>query len=60
LKRSDLEQVSELFLTGTTSEILPVVHVDGQPISGGRPGPVTRQLQQAYQRAVEDLVTEQC
>jgi D-alanine transaminase len=59
LKRSDLEQVSELFLTGTTSEVLPVVHVDGKPIGGGQPGPVTRRLQQAYEQAVRAFVKEQ-
>src|SRR5205807_9826745 len=42
LRRPDLEEVSELFLTGTTSEVLPVVRVDGRPVGGGRPGPVTR------------------
>jgi D-alanine transaminase len=56
LKRSDLTQVSELFLTGTTSEVLPVVRVDGQPIGDGRPGPVTRRLQQAYAQAVRAFV----
>jgi D-alanine transaminase len=59
LKRSDLEQVSELFLTGTTSEVLPVVSVDRKPIGEGRPGPVTRRLQQAYEQAVRDFVAEQ-
>ncbi len=56
LKRSDLKQVSELFLTGTTSEVLPVVYVDDQPIGAGRPGPVTRRLQEAYQQAVREFV----
>jgi len=56
LKRNDLAQVSELFLTGTTSEVLPVVRVDNQAIGGGNPGPVTRRLQQAYQEAVREFV----
>jgi D-alanine transaminase len=56
LKRGDLAQVSELFLTGTTSEVLPVVRVDGKPIGDGRPGPVTRKLQQAYADAVREFV----
>jgi len=58
LKRSDLASVSELFLTGTTSEVLPVIRVDGQTIGNGRPGPVTRRLQEAYQQAVIDSVRE--
>lgn len=48
LHRPDLARVSELFLTGTTAEVLPVVRVDGRPIAEGRPGPLTRRLQQAY------------
>jgi D-alanine transaminase len=56
LKRTDLSKVSELFLTGTTSEVLPIVRVDSQPIGEGRPGPVTRRLQQAYAQAVHAFV----
>jgi D-alanine transaminase len=52
LKRSDLPRVSELFLTGTTTEVLPVVRVDARNIGDGRPGPVSRRLQEAYREAV--------
>ncbi len=55
LRLADLPRVSELFLTGTTSEILPVVRVDGQMVGDGRPGPITRRLQQAYRRLVAAL-----
>jgi D-alanine transaminase len=58
LKRDDLAEVSELFLTGTTSEVLPVVRVDGQPIGDGRPGPITRRLQEAYREAVREFIAE--
>jgi D-alanine transaminase len=56
LMRDDLAQVSELFLTGTTSEVLPVVKVDGRPVADGRPGPVTRRLQEAYRQAVREFL----
>ena len=39
LTRDDLQQVSELFLTGTTSEVLAIVRVDGQPIGDGQARP---------------------
>jgi len=52
LNRSDLQKVTELFLTGTTSEVLPVVDVDDMPIGSGLPGPITRRLQEGYRRAV--------
>ena len=55
LKKDDLPRVSELFLTGTTSEVLPIVRVDGTAIGDGRPGPISRKLQQAYQKVVHEL-----
>jgi D-alanine transaminase len=54
LKKTDLKRVSELFLTGTTSEVLPIVQVDGQPIGTGQPGDVTRRLQEAYREKVRE------
>jgi D-alanine transaminase len=52
LRRDELPEVAELFLSGTTTEVLPVVRVDGKPIGDGTPGPVTRRLQEAYGEAV--------
>lgn len=39
-----LYQADEVFLTGTTIEILGVVQIDGKLIGSGRPGPVTQAL----------------
>ena len=38
----------EAFLTSTTSFVLPIVAIDGQPIGEGRPGPVTLRLRAIY------------
>jgi D-alanine transaminase len=54
LTRACLPRVTELFLTGTTSEVMPIVKVDGQPVANGKPGPVTRRLQEAYTEAVRE------
>jgi D-alanine transaminase len=54
LKLADVFGVDELFLTGTTSEVLPVVRVDGKSIGRGEPGPVTRRLQTAHDQVVRD------
>jgi D-alanine transaminase len=43
-----LAEVTEVFLTGTTTEVKPVVRVDGRAVAGGAPGPVTRRLQRAF------------
>lgn len=46
----ELAAADEAFLLGTTVEITPVVKVDDNPIGGGRPGPVTRRLQEAFEK----------
>lgn len=48
----ELRRADEVFLTGTTVEVLPVVRVDGQPIGSGKPGPVTLKLQAAFRQFV--------
>jgi D-alanine transaminase len=55
LKKSDLTKIAELFLSGTTAEVLPVVKVDNQPIGSGRVGPVSLRLLDAYQKVVEEF-----
>lgn len=43
-----LFDAQELFLSGTTTEVMPITRVDGRPIGSGAPGSVTRRLQEAY------------
>lgn len=52
LKLSQLSSADELFLTGTTVEILPVVRLDGKPIATGRPGEKTEFLCRAFQEQI--------
>jgi D-alanine transaminase len=40
----DLATADELFLAGTTMEIMPIVEVDGRPVGSGTPGPVAARL----------------
>ncbi|MFJ7934782.1 D-amino-acid transaminase [Sporosarcina sp. NPDC096371] len=40
--------MDELFLTSTTSEIMPISSVDGRSIASGTPGVLTRKLQKAF------------
>lgn len=44
----DLPRATEAFIAGTTTEVMPVVRIDGVPLGGGTPGPVTRRLQQLF------------
>jgi len=50
-----LSEADEVFLVGTTIEVLPVVNVDGQTIHNGTPGPVTCALQQRFTDLVAQL-----
>jgi D-alanine transaminase len=44
---SDLRASEEIFLTGTTTDVLGITRLDGVSIGGGRPGPVTARLYDA-------------
>jgi branched-chain amino acid aminotransferase len=48
LTRYDLFNADECFLTGTASELVPVVKIDGRVIGTGKPGPVTGDLVARY------------
>jgi D-alanine transaminase len=50
--QQELGEADELLITGTTTEIKPVIEVDGRQVGYGRPGPITRKLQQAFRTIV--------
>jgi D-alanine transaminase len=56
---SELKGADEVLLVGTTTEVLPVIRIDGQGVSDGVPGPMTNRLQQAYRAAVERWLAPQ-
>jgi D-alanine transaminase len=45
-----LRSADEVFITGTTVEITPVTEIDHQLIANGLIGPITRKLQEAFER----------
>lgn len=45
---TDLLGADEVFLTGTISEIMPIVAVDGHSIGPGIPGPVTKEIYESF------------
>ena len=46
--RDELYTADEAFFTGTAAEVTPIHEVDNRKIGGGRPGPVTQELQQTF------------
>ncbi len=51
--RDELYMADECFFTGTAAEITPVREVDNRKIGEGRPGPVTKLVQETYFNAVK-------
>ena len=45
IRKDEIPKLRELFLSGTTTDVLPIVSLDGSPVGDGRPGPITRRLQ---------------
>lgn len=52
LTRHDLFVADECFLTGSAAEVIPVVTLDGRTIGTGSPGPITKQLNDAFRELV--------
>lgn len=46
--REMLYMADECFFTGTAAEITPIRSVDCIPVGSGKPGPITRQLQERF------------
>ncbi|MEI6415181.1 MAG: D-amino acid aminotransferase [Pseudomonadota bacterium] len=49
LPLATLQDASEIWLTSSTREILPVTRLDGRPVGEGKPGPIWRRLWALYQ-----------
>lgn len=47
-----LSRCSEVWVTSTTSELMPIVEIDGMVVGEGRPGPVARRLLEAFMKLV--------
>ena len=47
IREDDLRAADELFLTGTTTDVMPIVRLDGAAVRDGRPGPVASGLRDA-------------
>ncbi len=50
--QEELTRVDELFLIGTTIEVLPVSTLNNVPVGGGIPGPVTKAVSEAFRRCI--------
>ena len=54
--RSDLYIAEEAFMSGTAAEVVPINSVDDRIVGDGRPGPITRRIQEVFHAAVRGQV----
>ena len=52
----ELLAADEVFLTGTTKEVMPVTQIDQKPVGAGNPGPVTQRLMKLFGEEVDRLL----
>ena len=52
---AELRRAGEIFVCGTTTDVMPVVTLDGAPVAGGTPGPITAQLGAALEARYRSL-----
>ena len=48
LRRSDVYLADESFFTGTAAEVVPIAEIDDRPVGTGKPGPVTKAIQEMF------------
>jgi D-alanine transaminase len=48
----DLPRLEELFFTGTTTDVQPIVELDGRAVGSGQPGPIALALHDALMTAL--------
>lgn len=56
VSRTELYVCDELFFTGTGAQVAPVRSVDRRTVGEGKPGPVTKQLQDLYFQVVQGRI----
>ncbi|MCM3569649.1 D-amino-acid transaminase [Neobacillus mesonae] len=49
----ELKEADEVFLSSTTSEVTPIVVIDGKNVGDGKPGPVTKKIQDLFRKEIE-------
>jgi branched-chain amino acid aminotransferase len=50
--KEELYTCDEAFFTGTAAELTPIVQVDGRVVGKGKPGPITKMLEDKYYAVV--------
>jgi len=52
ISKEEVFKAEEIFLTGTAAEVTPIREIDGKKIGAGKPGAVTKKIQEKYFSAI--------
>ena len=52
--RTFVDEADELFFTDTIGGVIPIIKLDKNPVSGGKPGHVTLRLREALEKLMEE------
>ena len=58
IQPEELAAADEVFITGTTREVLAVTTLDTTPVRDGQPGPVTKRLSQKFREMANALTSD--
>jgi D-alanine transaminase len=51
----ELQTADECMLWGTTTQVMPIIQIDDMIVGNGKPGPITRKLQDALRELILDF-----
>ena len=54
VEAKEVAEASEIFVSSTAGGIMAVTRYEGRPVGNGRPGPLTRRIEELYWRRHED------
>jgi D-alanine transaminase len=55
ISKTDIKKASEIWITSSTREIIPIVELDSEKIGDGKPGPVWKTLYSLFQEYKQSL-----
>lgn len=53
ISEAELRRAEEIFLAGTTTDVMPIVTLDDHPVASGAPGAITQRLVRAFREYLD-------
>ncbi len=58
VRRDQIPDLAECFITSASREVLPIVSIDNQPVGSGQPGPLTTELHRRFCQRIHEEAEE--